>query len=443
MFGRGTISNKETCYKMKNIIKHTRMVFFIMLLGLLNLSACTSSVNDTNLSATFTEINPSTETESSAPAETEVRQTESDQMQWNVYISDDVPKHFIKVLKQYESFMNAENQDLNDESVQSKLEGGDWQYLYMELCGAWQSVLEREGVVIAADEFCYSLVDLTGDCKPELVMGQGNNPCVIYYYSDKDGIKMECTSSYYTMTLYEDRIIKYLSGGVDYTTTYLQFSEDTEAWEAKTEIEEKYIAEPLQLEWLPLLTKSSLSEEIEASVQGDSFPLVYDGFDTGVEILFGDCVCEYDKNSTKVYSYYVNDFDVEGYVLYVENIGHTSTIFPIKDYLIDQEGKALYMLWGINSFERIQGIDFSENPYGYKIQSTSSMESLISEAYGLEFMDDGTDFEDLQVEFTGIREDKKRFLCGKATAVYKRTGKQYTIEWEIDTDTYTESVKGI
>ncbi|MGN0160950.1 MAG: hypothetical protein ACI4AQ_06145 [Lachnospiraceae bacterium] len=181
---------------------------------------------------------------------------------------------------------------------------------------------------------------------------------------------------------------------------------------------------------------------IGASVQGDSFPLVYDGFDTGMEILFEDCVCEYDKNSTKVYSYYVNNFDIQGYVLYVENIEHTSTIFPVKDYLIDQEGENLYMLWGIDSFERIQGIDFAENPYGYKVQSISSMESLISEAYGLEFMDDGTDFEDLQVEFTGIREDKKRFLCGKATAVYKRTGKQYTIEWEIDTDTYTGSVKG-
>lgn len=422
-------------------INHARIVFLIMLLGALNLSACTSSVNDTNLSATFAEISSSTEMESSAPAETEVRQIESDQMQWNVYISDDVPEHFIEVLKQYEAFMNAENQDLNDESVRSKLEGGEWQYLYMELCGCWQSVLEREGVAIAADEFAYSLVDLTGDRELELVMGQGNNPCVIYYYSDKDGIKTECTSSYFTMTLYEGGIIEYVSGGVDYTTTYLQFSEDTEAWEPKTEIEAQYIAEPIQLEWLPLLAENSSSEKVEVSIQRDSFPLVYEGSNTGVEILFEDCVCEYDKNGTKVYSYYVNDFDIEGYALYIENIEHTSTIFPVKDYLIDQEGENLYMLWGIDSFERIQGIDFVENLYGYKIQSTSSMERLISEAYGLEFLDDGTDFEDLQVEFTGIREDQKRFLCGKATAIYKRTGKQYTIEWEIDTDTYTESVK--
>lgn len=248
---------------MKNIVKRIRIVFLIMLLGAFDLSACTNAVNDTNLVASFAEKNQSIETDSFAPAEAEVKQIESDPMQWNVYISDDVPEHFIEVLKQYESFMNAENQDLNDESVRNKLEGGEWQYLYIELCGAWQSVLEREGAEIATDAFCYSLADLTGDGDLELVMGQGNSPCVIYYYSDKDGIRMECTSIYYTMTLYEGGIIEYVSGGVDYTTTYLQFSEEMEVWKVKTEIEAQYIEESLQLEWLPLLIEVSLSEEYD------------------------------------------------------------------------------------------------------------------------------------------------------------------------------------
>lgn len=411
-------------------------------------------------------------------------ETESGQIKRRAYIQPGMPEPFIKVLRQYEQFMNADEQDLNDEDVRKKIDSadGEWQYLYDELCGMWMSAVwirEEEDVIR------YSLTDLTGDGYPELIMGyylsdDTISPQVVYYYSQAEGIKMECLSSYYTMVLYEGGIIKYISGGAAYTETYVRFQEKTESWEMTArvvvdwdfttdsvrgyywgddvggdltnnrpmseeeyqKIIDQYAAEPLQLEWVPLLAETSSSEEREVLAQGNSFPLVYDGVDTGVEIAFEDCVCEYDKNGTKVYSYYVDDFDIEGYVLYVENIEHTSTLFPVKDYQIDQEDANLYTLWGIESFGSIQGIDFIENPYGYMIQTVSSMENMISEAYGLEFMDDGMDFEDLQVEFTGIKEDKKRFLCGKAAAVYKRTGKQYTIEWEIDTDTCAESAKG-
>lgn len=418
----------------------------------------------------------------SAPSKQE--ETESGQIKRQAYIQPDMPEPFIEVLRQYEQFMNADQQNLNDEDVRKKIDSadGEWRYLYDELCGAWTwAVSSHEGENVIG----YSLKDLTGDGYPELIMGyylsdDTISPQVVYYYSQTEGIKMECLSSYYTMVLYEGSIIEYISGGAAYTETYVRFQEKTESWEMAArvvvdwdfttdsargyywgddvagdltnnrpmseeeyqEIIAQYAAEPLQLVWVPLLAKTSSSEKTEPSVQSDSFPLVYDGVDTGVKIPFEDCVCEYDKNGTKVYSYYVTDFDIEGYALYIENIEHASTLFPVKDYQIDQEDANLYTLWGIEFFGSIQGVDFMENPYGYMIQTVSSMENMISEAYGLEFMDDGMDFEDLQVEFTEIKEDKKRFLCGKAAAVYKRTGKQYTIEWEIDTDTCAESAKG-
>ena len=188
-------------------------------------------------------------------------------------------------------------------------------------------------------------------------------------------------------------------------------------------------------------TLSAASVENEEQHK-DSFSLIYNGIDMGMEISSKDCDCEYDMEDTKVYSYYVDDYDIEGYALFIEDMEHTSTIFPVKEYLIDESNEKLYLNLGMNSFERIHEIDFKENEYGNKIQNTDAMEKLISEAYELEFLDDGTDFEDLQVTFTGINEnDERKYLGGKATAIYSRTGKQYEIEWEIDTKTYDKYVR--
>lgn len=188
-------------------------------------------------------------------------------------------------------------------------------------------------------------------------------------------------------------------------------------------------------------TLSAASVENEEQHK-DSFSLIYNGIDMGMEISLKDCDCEYDMEDIKVFSYYVDDYDIEGYALYIEDIEHTSTIFPVKEYLIDESNEKLYLNLGMNSFERIYEIDFKENKYGNRMQNTDSMEKLISEAYELEFLDDGTDFEDLQVTFTGINEnDEEKYLGGKATAIYSRTGKQYEIEWEIDTKTYDEYVR--
>ena len=151
-------------------------------------------------------------------------------------------------------------------------------------------------------------------------------------------------------------------------------------------------------------TLSAASVENEEQHK-DSFSLIYNGIDMGMEISLKDCDCEYDMEDIKVFSYYVDDYDIEGYALYIEDIEHTSTIFPVKEYLIDESNEKLYLNLGMNSFERIYEIDFKENKYGNRMQNTDSMEKLISEAYELEFLDDGTDFEDLQVTFTGINEN--------------------------------------
>ena len=220
-------------------------------------------------------------------------QLEEVQRQWQAYIQPDMPDPFIEVLKQYEDFMNADLQDINDENVRAKL-GAEWWYLYDELC--------MHGM-----EIRYSLTDLTGDGFPELIMGFYGDyfdkvyPKVVYYISLTEGIKMEFTSSYFSMDFYEGGIIEHISGGVDYTITYLRFQEETESWELVDciivnwdsqddsesyyrgvntadfsdpdnepmsgeeyqDIVERYTAESVELEWIPLFGGDESADGIE------------------------------------------------------------------------------------------------------------------------------------------------------------------------------------
>lgn len=173
------------------------------------------------------------EEETSVPLEQE--KTESGQRKWQVHIQPGMPEPFIEVLRQYEQFMNADIQNLNDEGVREKIDSvdGKWRYLYDELCGSWLAAAWRG----EEDVIRYSLEDLTGDGYPELVMGYCRSsddavyPEVVYYYSRTEGIRMECLSSYYTMELYEDGVILYVSGGAAYTETFIQFQEEAECWQ--------------------------------------------------------------------------------------------------------------------------------------------------------------------------------------------------------------------
>ena len=191
------------------------------------------SIHDRTNSEDTPQLKEGFEEETSVPSEQE--KTESGQRKWQVHIQPGMPEPFIEVLRQYEQFMNADIQNLNDEDVREKIDSvdGKWRYLYDELCGSWLAAAWRG----EEDVIRYSLEDLTGDGYPELVMGYCRSsddavyPEVVYYYSRTEGIRMECLSSYYTMELYEDGVILYVSGGAAYTETFIQFQEEAECWQ--------------------------------------------------------------------------------------------------------------------------------------------------------------------------------------------------------------------
>lgn len=191
------------------------------------------SIHDRTNSEDTPQLKEGFEEETSVPLEQE--KTESGQRKWQVHIQPGMPEPFIEVLRQYEQFMNADIQNLNDEGVREKIDSvdGKWRYLYDELCGSWLAAAWRG----EEDVIRYSLEDLTGDGYPELVMGYCRSsddavyPEVVFYYSRTEGIRMECLSSYYTMELYEDGVILYVSGGAAYTETFIQFQEEAECWQ--------------------------------------------------------------------------------------------------------------------------------------------------------------------------------------------------------------------
>lgn len=210
-----------------------------------------------------------------------------------VYLCPGMPQPYIEVLKQYEQFINANVQDINDDSVIEKF-GNEWEYLYNELCMFMSP---------CGTNIYYALTDLTGDGYPEMILAyeiaHENYLEVIYNYSETYGIGMECATSYYQMTIYQNCIVEYISGGVNYSTTYLQYQDDLETWvvadrisiynewdsvnkkmtgikyyggnwtsggvldteiteEEYLQIQEKYVTEPMEFEWIPLVCEPDL-----------------------------------------------------------------------------------------------------------------------------------------------------------------------------------------
>ena len=225
-----------------------RAIIICVMICVISLSACGKADETLPMQGTEESISEdqqpedSVEEELSTPAPVDISPSQepkepgSEQIYWQVYIQPDMPEPYIEVLKQYEQAMNSGVEDFNDEEVMDKfnLIDGEWRYLYDLYCRrlVWQ--VEHDE---ADDHFRYSLKDLTGDGFPELILGyyldslDETTPEVVYYYSETEGIKMECLSDYYDMALYEGGIIEYISGGVTYTKTYLQFQEETESWE--------------------------------------------------------------------------------------------------------------------------------------------------------------------------------------------------------------------
>lgn len=168
---------------------------------------------------------------------------EENARQWQVYIHPDVPEPLVEVLEQYEKVMKADFtlDDLWDNGAYNWEGSG---YVYDEVYCYWPYATEEDWDISIG----YSLEDMTGDGIPELIMGGGYYhdetlkfvPMIMYYVGEAGDIQSMETSPYFDMTMYEGGIVEYVSGGVDYTITYYQYSQETQDFE---------LAEALGVHW--------------------------------------------------------------------------------------------------------------------------------------------------------------------------------------------------
>lgn len=172
-----------------------------------------------------------------------VEDGEKNPKQWQVYTHPDVPEPLVEVLEQYEKVMKEDFtlDDLWDSGAY------DWEgsgYVYDEVYCYWPYATEEDWDISIG----YSLEDMTGDGIPELIMGVGYYhdetlkfvPRIMYYVGEKGNIQAMETTPYFDMTMYEEGIVEYVSGGVDYTITYYQYSQETQDFE---------LAEALGVHW--------------------------------------------------------------------------------------------------------------------------------------------------------------------------------------------------
>jgi len=196
-----------------------------------------------------------------------------------------VPEVYWEVLEQYEQAGKVEVKNFSDEQELLFWKDNFW-YVYDEL---YSSLLKNN--------VYYSMVDLTGDGFPELIMGVWNsgfgeeeewksgfyNTYVIYYIWEGEISWIEC--GYGPTTLYENGIVRTGYSGVSEPWGFYRFQTDTGRWEEIVQVQyewengemigyskgskedenheliseaeynqiiARYTKDPLELEWIPL-----------------------------------------------------------------------------------------------------------------------------------------------------------------------------------------------
>lgn len=162
------------------------------------------------------------------------------------------------------------------------------------------------------------------------------------------------------------------------------------------------------------------------------------------EIPIEHCSLIYDRKYVKVYSYLgLTD------TLFILTPEHETVIFPVKDFWVDEEQEAVWML---ESKEAAQGKEIQIRKIDLRWETfldemlrldSRELETLLAETYGLFKEERKAAFWDFYVDLSGRKQTNGEiFLGGIVSGVYQETNKKYEIVYEIDREDEEVTAKG-
>lgn len=198
-------------------------------------------------------------------------------------------------------------------------------------------------------------------------------------------------------------------------------------------------------EYSECLVQYPTMEEMAEQEPSGSFQIIYQGQEAESAIELRHCEQVYDADGFRIYAKYVywemvpEAFPSEQYVLYIQTPTEEVQLYPIADFLVDKEQKALYTkIEGNDGFERVQCIFFTEeNGLSQDAQKelfdARQAQKMLCDAFN-KSGDTVSAFSHVTVELT---ETKTRaggtdILCGETGGIEKATGERYYVNWEID-----------
>ena len=210
-------------------------------------------------------------------------------------------------------------------------------------------------------------------------------------------------------------------------------------------------------------------EEIEPE---GSFTVIYRGEKADREIELRHCDCVYDADDIQIYAEYLywlmvpETFPYDQYVLYIRTPQEELQLYPVRDFLVDEEYGILYTkIAGDDGFEKVQGMSFTGKDGSMldsekEIFDAEQAEEMLRGAYHNE-MGNGPDggqalFSNITVELTGVCAGDSNLpgavvgtdsaglletgagrngagvLKGEIGGIEKATGQRYYADWEIN-----------
>ena len=160
--------------------------------------------------------------------------------------------------------------------------------------------------------------------------------------------------------------------------------------------------------------------------QADSFRVIYQGEESNNDIELSHCDCVYDANGVQVYAEYLywpmvaDPFPYNQYVLYIRTPQEEFQLYPVKDFLVDEEQGVLYTKISTNDgFECVKSMSLIEKSVPMQdsekeIFNAEEAEEMLRSAYDGQAL-----FSDITVELTELDTDGAGLLKGEIGGIEK------------------------